>query len=315
MSHLPARRVLVAASLALLTTAATACGGGAGPAAPNAASPPAVTPTGAAAGDGSPAATPEPPAAVARPKPAPGVSAYWVLYDRRTGKTLSKSGAHKTLRSASVVKLFIALDYLGRRKGKVEAAHAARFAKMLRSSDDDSATFFWNLGGKGAIVTRMRKKIGLADSAPPPAAQPGYWGYTAISAADIAASYRFLLDKAAPKVRDTVMGHLRESTKCGTDGFDQSWGIPSATKRAHAVKQGWSGFGLTPPYPCANGSRYVPAAGPDLGLGRPVLHTTGTLGAQSRYIVVVLTLNPAGASYRVSGQRLTKLTKELIKGL
>ncbi|ROO89257.1 hypothetical protein EDD29_6944 [Actinocorallia herbida] len=320
MTHLPARRVLVAASLALLTTAATACGGAGPVPAPAAPSAAADSPQGSAAGSGAAPSSPaapeaEAPAPAARPKPAPGVSARWVVFDRRTGRTLSKSGAHKTLRSASVVKLFIALDYLGRRKGKVEPAHAARFAKMLRSSDDDSATFFWNLGGKGAIVTRMKKKIGLADSAPPPASQPGYWGYTAISAADIAATYRFLLDEAAPKVRDTVMGHLGKSTKCGTDGFDQSWGIPSATKRAHAVKQGWSGFGLTPPYPCANGSRFVPAAGPDLGLGRPVLHTTGTLGAESRYIVVVLTLNPAGASYRVSGRRLTELTKELIKGL
>ncbi|MDX6739752.1 hypothetical protein [Actinocorallia sp. A-T 12471] len=323
MSHLPARRVLLAGSLALLT-AATACGGSGTAPAPDAASAPAAEAPRGSSGGGSPhptavapeAPAPDAPAApAARPKPAPGVSARWVVYDRKTGRTLSKSGANRTVRSASVVKLLIALDYLGSRKGKVAPAHAARFAKMLRSSDDSAATFFWNLGGKGAIVTRMKKKISLADTAPPPAGQPGYWGYTAISARDIAATYRFLLDRASPKVRDTIMGHLGKATKCGTDGFDQSWGIPAATKRRHAVKQGWSGFGLTPPYPCANNSRYVPAAGPDLGLGRPVLHTTGTIGAQARYIVVVLTLNPAGASYRVSGQRLTKLTRELVKGL
>jgi hypothetical protein len=122
-----------------------------------------------------------------------------------------------------------------------------------------------------------------------------------------------------------IMGHLRKATDCGTDGFDQSFGLPRV-KRHGAVKQGWSGFGLTPPHPCTNGAglarrggadgvRFAPAAAPDLGLGRPVLHTTGTIGGSDRWIVVVLTLNPAGASYRTSAARLTTLTKSLTKGL
>ncbi|MCD0451973.1 hypothetical protein LO762_22655 [Actinocorallia sp. API 0066] len=319
MSDTSVRRALLATPLALVVAAATACAG-----AP-AAAPPAVPSDaqGAAAGAEPDVQPPSPvakaPAPPARPKVAPGVSARWVVYDRRTGKTLSRNAARKTVRSASVVKLLIAMDYLGRRKGEVAPAHAARFAKMLRASDDAAATYFWNLGGKGAIVTRMKREIGLKDSAPPPADKPGFWGYTAISAGDVAASYRYLLDRSSPKVRKTILGHLAKATGCGTDGFDQSWGLPSATKRAHAVKQGWSGFGLTPPYACRNGARALPAAlpaaGPDLGLGRPVLHTTGTVGARDRYIVVVLTLNPAGASYRTSGQRLTALTKALVKGL
>lgn len=252
------------------------------------------------------------PAAV-KPKVAPGVSARWVVYDRTTKKVLTRRAANATVRSASVVKLFIALDYLQRRGGKVAPADAARFRAMLRSSDDKAATHFWNLGGKGAIVKRMRKRMGLTDTAPPPASQPGYWGYTAISAMDIAKTYRHLLEKASPRARSVIMGHLRKATKCGTDGFDQSFGLPQAAKRAGAVKQGWSGFGLTPPYPCTNGARFVPAAAPDLGLGRPVLHTTGTVGGSDRWIVVVLTLNPAGASYRTSVDRITTLTRSLTR--
>ncbi|GAA3217902.1 hypothetical protein GCM10010468_41010 [Actinocorallia longicatena] len=264
------------------------------------------------------APTAVPPARVVPPKVAPGVSARWVVYDRRTKKILSQRSPKATIRSASVVKLLIAVDYLERHGGRVAAADARAFGLMLRSSDDKAATRFWNLGGKGKIITRMRKRIPLAQSAPPPAAQPGFWGYTAISALDIAKAYRYLEEKATPATRKVVLGHLRTSTPCGTDGFDQSFGIPSAVKRPWAVKQGWSGFGNTPPYACratAQGASFTPVAGPDLGLGRPVLHTTGVIGAGDRYIVVVLTLNPAGASYRTSVQRITKLAKGLTKGL
>ncbi|GAA2728165.1 hypothetical protein [Actinocorallia aurantiaca] len=250
-----------------------------------------------------------------KPKVAPGVSARWVVYDRTTKKVVTRRAANATVRSASVVKLFIALDYLQRRGGKVAPADAARFRAMLRSSDDKAATHFWNLGGKGAIIKRTRKRIGLTDTAPPPASQPGFWGYTAISAMDVAKTYRHLLEKAPPRARSVIMGHLRKATKCGTDGFDQSFGLPRAAKKAGAVKQGWSGFGLTPPYPCTNGARFVPAAAPDLGLGRPVLHTTGTVGGSDRWIVVVLTLNPAGASYRTSVDRITALTRSLTGSL
>lgn len=251
-----------------------------------------------------------------RPQVAAGVSARWVVYDRVAKKVVTRRSARRTVRSASVVKLFIALDYLERRGGEVAAADARRFRLMLRSSDDKAATHFWNLGGKGAIIKRMRQRIGLADTAPPPAAQPGYWGYTAISAMDVAKAYRYLLERASPRTRSVIMGHLRRSTPCGTDGFDQSFGIPKAVRdKPKAVKQGWSGFGLTPPYPCSNASRFAPAAGPDLGLGRPVLHTTGVVGQGDRWIVVVLTLNPAGASYRTSANRLTTLTRSLTRGL
>jgi len=40
---------------------------------------------------------------------------------------------------------------------------------MLRSSDDDAATHFWNLDGGPQIVSRMVARLHLADSAPPPA--------------------------------------------------------------------------------------------------------------------------------------------------
>lgn len=294
-----ARIVPVAALLA----GAVACGGASPPAQPVASRTSAPAPQ-----------APEREAAVpeAKPKIAPGVSARWVVYDRTAGKVTSQRSSHLTVRSASIVKLFIALDYLEKRRGKVASSDARAFGRMLRSSDDKAATRFWNLGGKGKIVQRVRAKLKLTDSAPPPASKPGFWGYTAISAMDIAKTYRYILEKATPATRNVIMGHLRKSTPCGSDGFDQNFGIPASGAKPWSAKQGWSGFGLTPPYPC-RATRYTNAAGPDLGLGRPVLHTTGTIGRDDRYIVVILTLNPVGASYKTSVQRLTTLTRSLVR--
>jgi hypothetical protein len=253
---------------------------------------------------------------VAKPRIPSGVTAGYVVFDRKTKKIVGQRKPHWTVRSASVVKLLIAIDYLEKRHGVVAPADRRAFALMLRSSDDKSATKFWNLGGKGQIVRRMKARLHLTDSAPPPASLPGYWGYTAISAMDIAKTYRYLLEKADPRVRTAIVGNLRKSTPCGTDGFDQHFGIPHAFKPPWAVKQGWSGYGNTPPYPCkatTSALRLQPISGPDLGLGRPVLHTTGILGRDDRWIMVILTLNPSGVSYRTSTQRLTALARSVFR--
>ncbi|GAA3261338.1 hypothetical protein [Nonomuraea helvata] len=261
--------------------------------------------------------------AYAAPKVPPGTTASWLVFDRQVGKFVATRNAHRKFRSASVVKILIAIDYLERRKS-VPAADARLLKVMLRSSDDDAASTFWDRDGKGQIVVRMARKLGLSDTAPPPASQPGFWGYTSLSAYDIVRTYRYLLDRADSRVRDTILGHLRQSTPCGTDGFDQTFGIPDAVPRPWAVKQGWSGFGTTPPTRCSDARavgapiswisrRAVGSGVPDYG--RPVLHTTGLVGKNDRYVMAVLTAHPAGGAWSASVKRITTLTSELYRGL
>ena len=69
---------------------------------------------------------------------------------------------------------------------------------------------------------------------------------------------------------------------------------------------------MSPPAaePCRGGrAQQVAAAKPDLGIGRPVLHTTGVVGDK---IVVVLTLHPAGTSFRAAAARVTGLVEQLL---
>lgn len=217
------------------------------------------------------------------------------------GGMLLQRAPHRVFRSASVIKLLIALDQL-------EKSDDPLLGPMLRSSDDGAASELWRRNGRGAIVTRMARKIGLTETAPPPAEKPGFWGYSALSAADVVKIYRYLREEVPAGTREKVLGELRRATRCGTDHFDQYFGIPKALKRPWAVKQGWSGFGDAPGRPCVDGA--VPALGPDLGVGRPVLHTTGIVGDK---IVVVLTLQPAGTSFSTAYRQLTGLTGEVFR--
>lgn len=234
-----------------------------------------------------------------------GVRASWVVFDLKLGRVVREHRPRQTFRSASVVKILVALDYMW--EHRVTAADRALLVPMLRSSDDKAATEFWRRGGQGRIIGRVVRLMGLRDTAPPPKEKPGFWGYTALSTEDVVRAYRYLLEKAPKRNRDFVLEQLSKSTPCGTDGFDQTFGIPRALKRPWAVKQGWSGFGDVPAVPC-KGSGARPAVAPDLGIGRPVLHTTGVVGDR---VVVVLTLQPAGASFKSASGVLTSLTRQV----
>lgn len=223
-----------------------------------------------------------------------GVAAGYVVV--RRGKVVLRYRERAVFRSASVVKLLIALDHL--RSGKRDVR---LLEPMLRSSDDRAATELWRRGGRGEIIQRMVRLVGLRETAPPPADKPGFWGYTALSAGDVARVYQHLMRVPEGKV---VLGYLRKSTRCGADGFDQSFGIPRLGRDA-AVKQGWSGFGDVPAVRCRGNAVRVAAP---LGIGRPVLHTTGVVGDR---IVVVLTLQPAGSGFEAGAKRVTALTRQV----
>ena len=288
--------------------------------------PPAVTSVAPA----SPSASPSPPAPAAPAIPR-GVTAGIVVFDRQTGAFVYGVNPDHRFRSASLVKLLIVADHLWGRDA-VPAADRTQLDLMLRSSDDAAATRFWKRHGQRAVVSRMVARLGLTATAPPPANQPGFWGYTALSAGDVVRVYRYLTDAAPAAVRDFVLGTLHQATKCGTDRYDQSFGIPSVFARPWAVKQGWSGFGDRPANPCTVTAALpldAPAALPldapaALALDAPaalapnapdmlgeVLHTTGTVGAADRAIVAVLSVHPDGTPYATATKTLTALVQSL----
>lgn len=261
------------------------------------------------------------PAAVQVPS---GVTAGAAVFDRQTGAFTEQLNTSTRFRSASVVKLLLALDFLWNRGPDytVPAADRALLEPMLRSSYDDAADHYWVENGQAAIITRMAGRLGLKDTAPPPTGYEGYWGYTSLSARDTVTIYRYLLDSAPGPVRDFVMGNLRQSTRCASDHFDQHFGIAGAFEKPWAVKQGWAGSSYedgtcggtaagarAQTQPQTQPQARVAAA--DVDLTRPALHSTGTVGAGDRFIVAVFTLHPVGTSYGKAYTDIGRLTRSL----
>ncbi|MFJ4283908.1 hypothetical protein [Streptomyces massasporeus] len=254
----------------------------------------------------------------------PGVTAGVAVYDREAGRFTEQVDDSAQFRSASVVKLLLTLDFLWNRGPDytVPPADRARLEPMLRGSEDDAADYYWSTYGGSAIIERMtdRTELGLRDTAPPPADHPGFWGYTAISARDTVAIYRYILEKAPAPVRDFIMDNLRRSTRCSaTDHVDQHFGIVGAFDKPWAVKQGWSGKyakGTCGSQAASSGAQAEPAvpaprAAAAVDLSRPALHSTGTVGANDRSIVAVLTLHPVGTSYGKAYTDIGRLTRSL----
>jgi hypothetical protein len=129
----------------------------------------------------------------------------YAVFDRTTNAFTTQSNATMRFRSASVVKLLIALDYLWDR-GTPSSADRPAMDAMLRSSDDTAAGNFWDRDGSTSIVDRMVTRLGLQNTAPPPAAHGGFWGYTALSPADTVRIYRYILDTAPATTREYIMG-------------------------------------------------------------------------------------------------------------
>ncbi|MCI2423496.1 hypothetical protein MOQ72_39420 [Saccharopolyspora sp. K220] len=263
------------------------------------------------------------------------VTAAYVVVDVESGETALKHHEHDKFRSASLVKLLIAIDYLeALNGGEIPAEDRALLEPMLRSSNDDAASALWVRGGQKAIVDRMVAKIGLVDTAAP--VDEGMWGYTALSASDVAKIYQYILHDAAPEVREFMLTNLHAHTKCADDKFDQSFGIPSAVDEPGAVKQGWSGFGAAPEpgkeckdssdpqlslkvlgspevrqaREIAPGEETTPQAADDIDLKRPAMHTSGTVGDDEK-IIVLLTLEPEKTPWDTAAARTTALTEVL----
>lgn len=203
-----------------------------------------------------------------------------LVHDRRTGRDLVSYRPDATYTSASLVKLFIALEALR------EGEPADEVAEMLSRSDDDVASRLWTRLGGPKIVTSWAARMGLAATRPP--SDDSHWGSTLVTAADLVRVYRYLMDETPAGARQVVLRALDGATERAADGFDQFFGIPDAVTAADwAVKQGWS---------CCDPGRN--------------LHTSGLVGDR-RYIVVVLSAQPASTGWAKASRNVTAVVKAL----
>lgn len=187
-----------------------------------------------------------------------------LVVDRTSGTELLAIEPDRQFRSASLVKLLIALDALER---ETDAFTRKQLAVMLSRSDDDIANMLWVKGGGPEIVKRGVKRLGLAATEPP--RRPNRWGDVLLTAHDVARIYEYVLTEISDEDRELIVGALAGATRVAADGWDQYFGIPDGLGGTWAVKQGWSDS---------------PA---DL-----VIHSSGLVGEGWRYTVVLLTEHP-----------------------
>ncbi|MFC0548048.1 hypothetical protein [Kutzneria chonburiensis] len=179
------------------------------------------------------------------------------------------------------MKLLIALDVLERRPAEPPLRDA--LWRMLSASDDGVANELWDADGGPAIVTRTAARLALPSTRPPEIV--GRWGDTMLGIADMVAIYRHVLDN------DLIVDALAAAPRHASDGFDQYFGIPTLP-RPWAIKQGWS----TSP-------RDV------------VLHTSGLVGADWRFVVVVLASFPVGTDWVTAAAAVNDEVTALAPGL
>ncbi|SEP49956.1 hypothetical protein [Amycolatopsis saalfeldensis] len=204
-----------------------------------------------------------------------------LVFDRAKGTFALSVNADRAYTSASLVKLLIALN------AQESGESRALIEKMLSHSDDAIASRLWVEGGETSIVTNAIQRMGLTGTQPP--SNPGRWGDTKITAADVVRIYDYLLDEAPAPARDLILNALHDATEYGSDGFRQYFGIPDAVGGLPwAVKQGWS---------CCDPTM--------------MLHTTGLVG-KNRYLVVVLTEQPKSVGYDAAKQQITNVVKNLL---
>ncbi|WP_130347467.1 serine hydrolase [Herbihabitans rhizosphaerae] len=210
---------------------------------------------------------------------APRATVGAIVLDRTTGATRLSVNPDQQFYSASLVKLLIAMEALD------DDVSTAQVTRMLSVSDDEIASALWVRLGGASIVTDAARTIGLTATRPPDIA--GRWGNTLVSARDVVKVYQHVL--ALPeRHRSVIVNALASAPRHAADGFDQYFGIPDGLGKPFAVKQGWGNSGAD-----------------------HVLHSTGLVGTDNRYVVVLLTGHRGLSSWSTAGRSVTTAAQAL----
>jgi hypothetical protein len=160
----------------------------------------------------------------------------------------------------------------------------------VSTSDDQIANQLWTAAGGPAIVTREIRAMGLRETVPP--RDPGRWGDTTMTAADVVRIYQHVMTRMPGAQRTVLLSDLA-ATAQAADGTDQDYGITQAVPDGEWwAKQAWA---------CC----------------RPAwdVHTTGLVGADQRYIVVAMSLQPLSGGFAGATKVITGVAKTLVAGL
>jgi hypothetical protein len=162
----------------------------------------------------------------------------WALLDQRTNKITGSTNMASTNRTASMIKSWIAADYLRRSAQRDQTPSDARLAEvstMIRDSDNAAATDLYAVVGKQASTKRLISICGLTDSKPGPTS----WSDTRVSARDTTRLADCIDDgrAAGPKWTSWLLNEMRSVRGAGDFGIRKAF--PAAVAQTIAIKNGW----------------------------------------------------------------------------
>jgi hypothetical protein len=231
---------------------------------------------------------PPPPAVTTTGALPAGSQLATAVYDLRDNALVSQSNENRPFAAESLTKLLIATDLAA--AGRLTGDNLPRVQRMLSTSDDTAANQLWTADGGPQIVTRAIRSMGLRQTTPP--RDPGRWGDTTTTAADVVRIYQHIVTRMPAAQRDVLLKDLA-TTPRAADGTNQDFGITAALPDGEWwAKQAWA---------CC----------------RPAwdVHTTGLVGSDHRYVVVALSQQPLAGGFGGATKVITAVAKNLVAGL
>lgn len=212
------------------------------------------------------------------------------IVDTVSGRRYDSGSARQPLRTASIIKVPIALALMARieaeRRG-LTAAESADLSAMIRNSDNNAATRLWNEVGGSSVIALVRS-LGGAHTAGP--ADGSSWGFSTATSADMATVLAALASGRVLNAADRgrVLDEMRSVTP------SQRWGIAEAVHSSvAAVKNGWY---------------------PDMDMPTWRVHCLGVVArgaAPTRYALAVMTQYPIGLGQNY-GQETCRLVASTV---
>ena len=161
----------------------------------------------------------------------------WALLDQRTGEIVGSANMTKPTTTMSMIKAWIAADYLRRATENGQAPSESKLRDleaMIRDSDNASADRTWADNGRAESIERLISICGLTDTKPP---ARGYgFGYTTITAQDAVRMGHCIADgrAAGPTWTPILLEWMRGVRGLGDFGIAKA--LPGEPV---AVKNGW----------------------------------------------------------------------------
>jgi hypothetical protein len=162
----------------------------------------------------------------------------YAVMDQRTGEIHGSKNMASASTTASLIKSWLAADYLRRaaEKGKTPSdAKLGQIRTMIRDSANTPAQTLWEELGQQVSITRL---VSICDLTNSKASSSG-WSRTQISAQDIARLGDCVSDgrAAGPEWTDWLLDEMRAVRGTGNSGIRKAF--PASVQKTIAIKNGW----------------------------------------------------------------------------